>query len=165
MSWVESTHFLGGKNSRARTIGLSVFLAVVTLGICTGVARVAKAAADSKTTQDGVYTDEQAARGKAQYSQTCSGCHMDDLSGSGQALPLAGEAFTQVWEGQSVFDLFDLVHSTMPQDRPGTLTDQTAIDIITYLLKYNGYPAGKDELKDDPDTLKSIRIVSKKSAQ
>jgi len=165
MSLVDGMHSSGRKVSRARTIGLSVFLAVVTLGICAGAVRVAKAAAEAKTTQDGVYTDDQAARGKAQYSQTCSGCHIDYLSGSGQALPLAGEAFTQVWEGQSVFDLFDLVHSTMPQDKPGTLTDQTALDIISYVLKYNGYPAGKDELKDDPDALKSIKIVSKKPAQ
>ena len=51
---------------------------------------------------------------------------MDDLSGSGQALPLAGDAFMGTWEGQSVSDLMGLIHDTMPQDKPGTLTpDQT----------------------------------------
>jgi mono/diheme cytochrome c family protein len=128
-----------------------------------GALRSVRAADTQKTTMDGVYTDDQAKRGKAQYTQTCANCHMDDLSGSGQALPLAGDAFTETWEGQSVGDLFDLVHNTMPQDKPGTLSPEVALDVISYLLQYNQYPAGKDELKNDPDTLKKI-LITKKSA-
>jgi len=129
-----------------------------------GAIRSVRAADTQKTTMDGVYTAEQAARGKAQYSQICANCHMDDLSGSGQALPLAGDAFTQTWEGQSVGDLFDLIHNTMPQDKPGTLSPDAVVDVITYLLQYNKYPVGKEELKDDPDALKKILITTKPSA-
>ncbi|HTW24733.1 MAG TPA: cytochrome c [Candidatus Baltobacteraceae bacterium] len=118
----------------------------------------------AKSTQDGVYTDDQAARGKAQYSQNCATCHLDDLSGSGQALPLSGDAFMQSWEGQTVDDLFEVIHDTMPQDKPGTLTPQVTSDIISYILKYNKFPSGKTELPSDAATLKQIVITTKKAA-
>jgi mono/diheme cytochrome c family protein len=118
----------------------------------------------AKTTEQGVYTDAQAARGKAQYSQNCATCHLDDLSGSGQALPLAGDSFMQSWEGQTVDDLFEVIHDTMPQDKPGTLTPEATADVISYILKFNKFPSGSAELPSDPATLKTILITTKKSA-
>jgi S-disulfanyl-L-cysteine oxidoreductase SoxD len=133
--------------------------AVVATGL--GAIRTARAADTAKTTMDGVYTAAQAQRGKTQYSQSCATCHMDDLSGSGQALPLAGDAFIGTWEGQSVADLMGLIHDTMPQDKPGTLTPDQTLDTIAYLLQYNQFPAGKEELKNDPNELKNIIITKK----
>src|ERR1700691_2665155 len=124
-------------------------------------ARAASPAPPSKSVWDGVYTDDQAKRGKAQYNTSCSSCHMEDLSGSGQALPLAGDAFMDVWEGHPVGDLLDLIQSTMPQDKPGSLTPDQAVDVISFLLQSNQFPAGKDELKNDPDMLKNIIITKK----
>jgi cytochrome c len=135
--------------------------AMVAAGL--GAIRATKAADTSKTTMDGVYSAAQAQRGKTQYSQSCATCHMDDLSGSGQALPLAGDAFMGTWEGQSVADLMGLIHDTMPQDKPGTLTPDQALDTVAYLLQYNQFPAGKEELKNDPNELKNI-IITKKAA-
>jgi cytochrome c len=138
---------------------------IVTMCACLGgairSARAASPAPPSKTIWDGVYTDDQAARGKAQYNTSCSSCHMEDLSGSGQALPLAGDAFTDIWEGQTMADLLALVQGTMPQDKPGSLTPEAALDVITYILQYNKYPSGKEELKNDPDALKNILITKK----
>jgi mono/diheme cytochrome c family protein len=133
-------------------------------------ARAAGAAAaaspvPSKTTLDGVFTDPEAARGKAQYNTSCSSCHMEDLSGSGQALPLAGDAFMDIWEGQTMNDLLGLVQGTMPQDRPGSLTPEQALDVISYILQQNKFPAGKEELKNDPDALKNILITKKAPAK
>ena len=133
-------------------------------------ARAAGAAAaaspvPSKTTLDGVFTDGEAARGKAQYNTSCSSCHMEDLSGSGQALPLAGDAFMDIWEGQTMNDLLGLVQGTMPQDRPGSLTPEQALDVISYILQQNKFPTGKEELKNDPDALKNILITKKAPAK
>ena len=126
-----------------------------------GAIRSLRAADAQRTTMDGVYTEEQATRGKAVYGQSCASCHMDDLSGSGQALPLAGDAFIETWEGQTVADLQDLVHNTMPQDKPGSLSPEASLDVISYLLQYNKFPAGKEELKNDPAALKNILITNK----
>jgi len=146
-------------------------LSVLAIGLASivaaysGAIRAVRAddAKPARTTMDGVFTDDQAKRGKEQYSQTCASCHMDDLSGSGQALPLAGDAFMQVWEGQTVDDLFELIHTTMPQDKPGTLTPEATLDVTAYLLQYNQFPPGKEELKNDPDALKGI-VITKKAA-
>jgi mono/diheme cytochrome c family protein len=141
---------------------------VVAMCACLGgVIRSAKAAspAPAKNIWDGVYTDDQAARGKAQYNTNCSSCHMEDLSGSGQALPLAGDAFTDVWEGQTMADLLGLVQGTMPQDRPGSLSPEAALDVISYIAQVNKFPSGKEELKNDPDALKNILITKKAPAK
>jgi mono/diheme cytochrome c family protein len=137
-----------------------------------GVMRSARAASPSprphpasKTTLDGVYTDDEAARGKAQYNTSCSSCHMEDLSGSGQALPLAGDAFMDIWEGQTMYDLLGLVQGTMPQDKPGSLTPDASLDVISYILQQNKFPAGKADLKNDPDALKDILITKKAAAK
>ena len=166
MNSAKRTDCSGSKRSTLSNGAIVAMLLAGALGICAaGAVRSVRAATPAKSTQDGVYTDDQAKRGKAAYTDNCSACHMEDLSGSGQALPLAGDAFTQTWEGQTVNDLFDLVHDTMPQDKPGTLTPETSLDIISYLLQFNHFPAGKDELKNDPDALKNILITTKKPAQ
>jgi len=159
MKKTDSFRFSFDRRPLAVAVLLSATLALVGGAICS-----AGAADAPKTTMDGVYTNDQATRGKAQYGQACANCHMDDLSGSGQALPLAGDAFTETWEGQSVNDLFDLIHNTMPQDKPGTLSPDATIDVVAYLLQYNKFPAGTDELKDDPSVLKNIIITKKASA-
>ncbi|HXW62835.1 MAG TPA: cytochrome c [Candidatus Acidoferrales bacterium] len=157
----KTDYFKKGFTGTLRPIAFAVLLGS-TLACLGGAIRSAKAADQQKTTMDGVFTNDQATRGKAQYSQACANCHMDDLSGSGQALPLAGDAFTETWEGQSVADLFDLIRNTMPQDKPGTLSPEATVDVIAYLLQYNKFPAGADELKNDPAALKNI-IISKKA--
>jgi S-disulfanyl-L-cysteine oxidoreductase SoxD len=152
-----------GLSRMSRPLALAVVVGAALACLGVGI-RSAGAADAQKTTMDGVYTNDQATRGKGQYGQACANCHMDDLSGSGQALPLAGDAFTETWEGQSVADLFDLIHNTMPQDKPGTLSPDATIDVIAYLLQYNKFPAGADELKNDPAALKNIIITKKASS-
>ena len=109
----------------------------------------------AESVQNGLYTEDQARRGRAQYSQSCSLCHMDSLSGNGQAPPLAGQTFLQHWEGRSLGDLFDRIRTTMPQSNPGSLSGEAYLDIIAYLLQSNDFPAGKEELKNTPESLRS----------
>jgi len=164
MNSIGNRNFSGFGNTLARGRVWIIAGLIVAMCACLGGAiRSAKAAspAPAKNIWDGVYTDDQAARGKAQYNTSCSSCHMEDLSGSGQALPLAGDAFTDVWEGQTMADLLGLVQGTMPQDKPGSLTPEAALDVITYIIQVNKFPSGKEELKNDPDALKNILITKK----
>jgi cytochrome c len=120
-------------------------------------------AQDSKATtaSDGIYSDEQSKRGKASYSQSCAACHGDDLSGDQSVPALARETFTAHWMDQSVNDLFGRIQTSMPQDRPGSLSPETCVDIIAYLLQQNDFPSGTEELKTDPDALKKLMIARK----
>jgi hypothetical protein len=60
-----------------------------------------------------------------------------------------------------VFDLFELLRTTMPDDNPGGLSAQQYKDIVAYILKTNGIPAGTDSLPGDPEALRLIKIDAK----
>jgi cytochrome c5 len=48
---------------------------------------------------DGVFTEEQSARGEAQYLKTCKRCHKKDLAGDlhEDVKPLVGDKFLSEW--------------------------------------------------------------------
>ena len=143
-------------------VGLPVVVAL-TLAVGVPVARAAVGAigsqGDRRTVWDGVYTPEQAARGKAVYEANCSSCHQSDLSGSSEGRPLAGERFMQDWREDNLDTLFTRIRTLMPFDAPSSLSDQAYTDSVAYILQYNSFPAGTEELT--PDGLEDIQIVGK----
>ncbi len=115
-----------------------------------------------KSVWDGVYSPLQATRGATAYALRCASCHSDDLEGAGQNPGLTGAGFRKEWDGKAVADLFDRIRISMPADNPGSLTRAENADIVAFILKTNGYPAGSAELKSDADSLKVIRVVAVK---
>ena len=59
--------------------------------------------------------------------------------------PLAGEAFSSMWAGRSVRDLYDSA-KTMPPANPGSLSDDTYANLVAYVLQMNDYTAGETPL-------------------
>jgi len=116
------------------------------------------APAGTKSAGSGVYTNEQAATGETQYLQKCAACHMPDLSGNGTATPLVGGAFIQSWRGHTLDELFNVISTTMPQGNAGSLSPDEYADIVAYVLKVNGLPAGANKLETRPEVLKSTSI-------
>jgi mono/diheme cytochrome c family protein len=98
--------------------------------------------AQERQAGDGVYSEVQALRGADVYGNACASCHMADLRGEGFAPALNGDAFALRWEGEALGDLFIIVQGTMPADAPGELTAGQYADVIAFMLKANGYPAG-----------------------
>jgi cbb3-type cytochrome c oxidase subunit III len=115
------------------------------------------AATGGKSVWQGVYTEEQATRGTSEHQNNCTGCH--------GAEKYAGDVFVKNWVGRTVFDLFDLLRTTMPDDNPGGLSAQQYKDIVAYILKTNGIPAGTDSLPGDPEALRLIKIDAKPAKQ
>jgi mono/diheme cytochrome c family protein len=105
----------------------------------------------------GVYTAAQAERGKAAFSTTCLRCHNADLSGD-RGPALKGERFMTTWGGGTVTRLFEKIRDTMPPFATSTIDDRTKLDIITFILQTNGFPAGEKELV--ADDLEAIEIVA-----
>ena len=64
--------------------------------------------------------------------------------------PLARARFLREWEDRSLATLFAYTRQTMPEDNPGSLTDQEFADIIAYMLSVNRMPAGDNELPPEP---------------
>jgi mono/diheme cytochrome c family protein len=118
--------------------------AVGVLGMVAG-----PAAMQGRRVADGVYTAEQATRGADAYEKACASCHMSDLRGESFAPALNGDAFTLRWEKGKLGDLHKIVKGTMPADSPGSLSPREYADIVAFLLKANGYPAGQ-ALSENP---------------
>ena len=49
----------------------------------------------------------------------------------------------------------------MPTDRPAQLPVQDYLDVVSYILQENGFPAAATELPSDIDVLNAVEIVSK----
>jgi S-disulfanyl-L-cysteine oxidoreductase SoxD len=110
---------------------------------------------------DGVYTPEQANRGKALYGKACASCHGATLDGTGQAPPLEGGDFKNDWNGQTVDDLFEKMQTSMPADQPGRLSREQNADILAFLLLANEFPSGQKELPSEAVALAKIRFTQK----
>jgi len=103
------------------------------------------------------YASDQAVRGQQVYQSTCARCHPP-----GQ---LDGETFEVGWNERRVFDLYSLITNTMPQDKPGSLSDDQYIDVIAYLLQRNHVPASTIALRTDTASLRAARIDVKPVSQ
>jgi mono/diheme cytochrome c family protein len=104
----------------------------------------------------GVYTTAQADQGRALFDDNCAKCHQSTLEGMDEIPALKGAHFMADWEQQSVNDLMERIHTTMPLDNPGALDAPKATAVVAYLLQQNGMPPGNKPL--DPGMLTSIRI-------
>jgi mono/diheme cytochrome c family protein len=108
---------------------------------------VSAADGNRRTTRDGAFTAEQAARGKRVYDNYCFNCH-----------PAAYyEARLQIWENASVGQLFDTLSSTMPEENPGVLSNDEYLDVLAYILSITGSPSGDSELATS--NMEAITIV------
>ena len=112
---------------------------------------------------DGVYTEAQAGRGAAGFAQYCSVCHGASLGGVGEAPALVGAQFISDFNGLTVGDLFERIRTTMPLNNPGALSRDQYADILAFVLKTNGYPAGPRELYRRTEYLNVIRFEAPKS--
>jgi len=105
------------------------------------------AAAQGRTTKDGVYASAQADRGQATFEKLCSKCHgfapweKSDLNPD-----LAGAAFLEKWNGRPVLDVMTIIYTSMPNDGSAFLTEEQTADLTAYILKRNGFPAGEQPL-------------------
>jgi len=116
----------------------------------------------TKTVWDGVYSDEQATRGRALYNTKCLSCHGPDLSGGEMAPPLIGIGFQSNWNGLSAGDLSERIRVSMPLGAEGSLSRQQVSDMIAAIFAAGEYPVGAAELPKEPDVLKTIQITQKK---
>ena len=125
--------------------------------------------AEEPSVWDGVYSAEQAMRGKKLYEATCSRCHGEDLSGA-NARPLAGESFIRDWGGLKLDGVLTRA-KTMPPGAAGALGEAGYVDIIAYVLEVNEFPHGETELTgeragdilvygaDGPDAVPNFAMV------
>ena len=133
--------------------GLASAAAAAVLGFAGGAA---DAQETSSSVWDGVYTDAQSARGRAAYAEHCTLCHGTSLGGVGEAPALTGARFISDFDGLTLGALFDRIRTTMPLDKPASLQRADYVDILAFMLQFNGFPAGPNELFRRSEYLNTI---------
>ncbi len=99
----------------------------------------------------GVFTDSQATRGQQWYDSQCAACH--------PSRDMSSNDFKLRWNGRNALDLYARIATTMPATAPGTLTRRTYTDIVAYLMKINGLPAGTAALTADSTAMGRIPLA------
>ena len=134
-----------GQRASAFTIGVSLVVAAVAFG------------QTSRTVRDGVYSDEQAQRGRTVYDTKCASCH----DGSSMGPQLKDDTFLEDWENKNVRTFYSRILSTMPENEPGSLSENEVLDVIAYLLQAHGFPAGAKALESASE-LETVTFVRRK---
>ena len=125
------------------------------------VSFVAVGSAQARSVWDGVYTEDQAARGATAYQQNCGRCHGSNLGGTFEIPPLVGR-FVPYWSGSTLDVLVDYITHAMPLGRTGSLSPATNTDVTAFILKSNGFPSGPKELSVESVDQKTIAFDATK---
>ena len=131
------------------------------VGLALGATSYEAVAQITRSVWEGIYTEEQARRGRRAFRRECTECHGEDLRGGEAAPGLMGREFVSFWSDTSVGELFELTRETMPEESPGELSDQIYADILAYLLQANKFPAGDGQLEPAVERLLRIGISAK----
>ncbi|HEY2010999.1 MAG TPA: cytochrome c [Rhizomicrobium sp.] len=139
---------------------------ITALALALGVSIMTlKAQTAARNVWDGVYSADQAAQGKDLFANKCATCHGADLNGAEMAPPLVGATFLGDWVGQSMDDLFTRIHTTMPANDPGSLSNAQTAQVLSYILQVNQFPAGSGALPSDDAALGQIAVTAEKPAK
>lgn len=136
-----------------KTLGWTLVVLTCIVGVTPGAGMAQSSHPNGqRTTGEGVYSREQWMRGRDVYAGLCAGCH--------PAITHVGPMFTTSWAGKKLSDLFGFLRERMPKNDPGSLSEQEYVDVMSYMLRLNGMPAGVDDLPADSLALTKIRIDS-----
>jgi len=111
---------------------------------------MAVSAQEKKSVKAGVYTAAQADRGVTLFRSKCASCHAPNR--------FTDDLFYMSFAGKPLWEMFDVISDSMPEDNPGSLKKEEYADVIAYLLKLNNFPAGDTDLPIDKDALSLIMM-------
>jgi len=104
--------------------------------------------AGARSVKAGVYTAAQADRGQALYRSKCASCHAPNR--------FTDDLFYTSFAGKPLWEMFDVISDTMPEDNPGSMKPEEYVDVMAYLLKLNNFPTGNTELPVAKQALSAI---------
>lgn len=137
-----------GSRGRVRAPRLLVFLTGGLAGCASGGSTAEPPAPPPTEPTPATFTTAQADRGERVFTSVCSVCHGRN--------EFRGPIFSLTWRVEPVGHLFQHISTTMPQDRPGSLSSEQYTSIVAYLLRLNGRAAGDSELPSDVDVLNEL---------
>lgn len=137
------------RRNRMKSAALATVLGALSAGMTLPI--LAQPAA-APSVLEGAYNEEQALRGQALYYQHCLDCHGETMAGVDKAPALAGPQFGSTWDKAPLEALVARILS-MPPEKPGSLSRQQSVDLLSYMLWYNGLPLGSAPLSAEAGVL------------
>ncbi len=104
-----------------------------------------------ETSMDGIFTVQQAERGRPLFDDLCQRCH--------SLQEFSGRTFDAIWAGVPAAALYARIANTMPLDQPGSLSIAQVSNLMAHILSENGNPAGDTPLEGDLDYLMTITLA------
>lgn len=90
-------------------------------------------------------------RGRNQFRSMCTECHTSAEFGDA--------TFQTKWSRRTVGDLYEFILTNMPDDAPGILTPEQAVDLTAFMLEMNGFETGSATLSPDQAELDAISLA------
>jgi len=84
------------------------------------------------------------------FARVCADCH--------SVSEFRGSDFRYRFRRRTAWNLFTLMSETMPEDAPGSLTPETYVSLVSYVLELNGYEPGSDPLPVQEATLRQLPL-------
>ena len=112
----------------------------------------AAATASTATAAMASFTDDQADRGREVFRSQCTECHASSEFSDSQ--------FKVTWSRRHAGSLYQMIQTQMPETAPGSLSDEEAVDLVSYILRMNGFEPGSAELSSDRAVLDGISLSS-----
>ena len=114
-------------------------------------------AANGQAPAGALYTSAQADAGEVLYDEQCVSCHGPLSAFVPEMAALLGDhTFRNRWEDRSLGELFQLIQEEMPQDAPGSLSNDETASLVAFILAGNRFPAGDTALSNDLEALNDI---------
>jgi len=127
--------FRKNRSTGALALGALIFASAGAIGLGADSAKPA------------LYTASQASAGSKLFGANCAACHGDHLEG-GAGPALSGATLGTLAKNTklSIGDMFTFLAQEMPLNEPASLKHDQYVDIMAFILKVNGYPAGSKAL-------------------
>lgn len=140
-----------------KTLALAIFV-ILAFVSGPGAAAAQQPEPVGRSVWDGVYTEQQAARGAIAYSANCSRCHGGQLEGA-NGKPLVGDVFWRDFQARTVDYLHAYMSKNMPNGAPATLPADMYLDLTAFILSRNEFPAGPTALSAESG--RGVQIIQK----
>lgn len=150
-------------DTRLKVVAVAATIALVGTGLAASKSSAATATASSAKGV-AIYSATQAAAGSKDYATNCSSCHGANLEG-GVGPALSGATLNTLAKNThlSVGDMYTFISQQMPLNAPASLKPDQYVAIVSYILKYNGFPAGSKALTVKTATASKVQMHSDKT--
>ena len=106
----------------------------------------------TSTAGGAVFSAAQANRGRDTFRSVCTECHF--------SAEFSDSQFKFKWSRRSAGNLYELIFTQMPESAPGSLSEDEAVSLVSYILRMNGFEPGVSELAADRGILDAISLAS-----